>query len=111
MTTMNTVWMHGPPQLVGVGVTVGVAVGVGVMLGVGTAHPVAVHASQQLVRKLTHAVPPRRALQCAASGRILHRVVPAALVMQHDTAFGRPQVDRRAQRCTCVRQRAGNCKF
>jgi hypothetical protein len=42
---MNTVWMggHGPVQLVGIGVTVGVAVG-----GGGAAHPLAVHASQQL---------------------------------------------------------------
>ena len=62
----------------------------------GGAHPVAVHASQQLGTSLAHAVPPRDGLQAVASDLTLHLVVPLALVRQHVTKPGLPHVERDA---------------
>jgi len=95
---------HGPPQLVGVGDGVGVIVGV----GVGT-HPLALQASQQLGKAPAHAAPPGGALQWVASRLILHLVAPSAVVTQHETAPGLPQIDFAAQLCTRPVQRGFSC--
>ena len=57
------------------------------------AHPVAVQASQQLACVLTQALPPFGALHAEVWLLVLHLVVPFALVRQHVTADGLPQVD------------------
>jgi hypothetical protein len=57
------------------------------------AQPVVVHASQQLRRPPTHARPPFGALHALALVFTEHLVVPFALVLQHVTLLGLPQVD------------------
>jgi hypothetical protein len=70
--------------------------------------PVASQASQQLATSPTHALPPRGARHVAALGLMLHLALPFAVVRQHVTAPGRPQVDFAAQRSTLEAQLAGS---
>jgi hypothetical protein len=55
-----------------------------------------VHASQQLAKVLTHAEPFFGALHLSALDFVEHFVTPLALVRQHVTNPGFPQVDRAA---------------
>jgi len=64
-------------------------------------HPLALHASQQLVKLPAH--PP--ALRQRSALRRTAQRGPRAVVRQHVTAPGRPHVVRRAQRMTTRRQR------
>src|SRR5262249_57432073 len=68
------------------------------------AHPVAVHASQQLGALPAHAVPPLGGLQCSASLFTRHVVTPALVVPQQVTNPGFPQVDLAAHLRTAPRQ-------
>jgi len=93
---------NGPAALqssggVDVGVAVAVALGVGVS---GGAQPEAVQASQQLVNCPTQAVPPRGATHLVASRLGRQLVLPAAVIRQHVTKPGLPQMERAAQRLT-----------
>ena len=72
------------------------------------AQPVAVHASQQLRKVPKHARPPLGALHLLALDFTVHFVVPFALVAQHVTLPGFPQVDLAAQRTTARLHAAGN---
>src|SRR5262245_62498760 len=66
----------------------------------GGAQPLPEQASQQLCAAPMQAVPSRGGRQALASRAILHRVRPPALVRQHDTAPGRPQIEFAAHRTT-----------
>jgi hypothetical protein len=59
-------------------------------------HPEAVHASQQLANSPTHAVPPCGGTHDAALFFVVHFVFPVAVVRQHVTNPGFPQVERAA---------------
>jgi hypothetical protein len=69
------------------------------------AQPPVVHASQQLVKLVSQAVPPRGGLQRPAP-TIRQRVPPAAVVRQQVVVPARPQVERDAQRMTEARHAA-----
>src|SRR5262249_7736634 len=66
--------------------------------------PLPAQASQQLCAAPMHAVPSRGGRQAFAARAILHRVRPLALVRQHDTAPGRPQIEFAAHRTTTFTQ-------
>ena len=70
--------------------------GIVVLVVGGAAQPVAVHASQQLVKapSPTHELPPPGSVQCSLSRFVLHFVLPDALVRQQATNPGLPQVER-----------------
>jgi len=97
-----------------VGATVGVGVGVGVPVAVGVgdgppAHPVSVHASQQLANRPTHADPPLGARQRSACCFSVQRVLPWRLVTQQVTdPAGLLHVEREAQRVTLLLQLFGS---
>ena len=70
-----------------------VVVALGVEVVVTPAQPPAVQLSQQLGTVPTHAEPPLGALHRAALGFSEHLVAPIAVVRQHVTTPGAPQVD------------------
>src|SRR5262245_594315 len=70
----------------------------------GGAQPLPAQASQQLRAAPMQAVPSGGGRQALASRAILHRVRPLALVRQHDTAPGRPQIEFAAHRTTTFAQ-------
>jgi hypothetical protein len=87
----------GVAVMVGVGVSDGVCVIVGVSVGTGVGvgtQPVAVQASQQLVKPVVQLWPPLGARHFAGLDFTLHLVFPRAVVRQQVTQpAGRPQVD------------------
>ncbi len=89
-----------------------VSVGVLVMVGVAVsvydgAQPPAPQASQQLVKTPVQTEPPDGARHLLASGLTPQLVLPLAVVRQHVTAPGRPQVEREAQRLAADAHSAG----
>lgn len=70
----------------------------------GDAHPLVVHASQQLACTPTHAEPPLGALQALAALLVLQVVFPLAFVRQQVTKSGLPQVERAAHLTTAPLQ-------
>jgi hypothetical protein len=68
------------------------------------AQPLAVQASQQLAKLPTHADPPFGALHLSALDLVEHFVTPFALVRQHVTNPGLPQVDLAAHLTTAPLQ-------
>jgi len=89
-------------------VLVVVVLDAGSVVVVPAAHPLAVHASQQLGTTPTQAWPPAGEWQDAADRLMLQRVSPRAFVRQQVTDAGRRQVDRAAHRTTLPRQFRGN---
>src|SRR5882724_995186 len=89
-----------------------VVVGPGVVLVVvvvaGAGHVAPPHASQQLARSPTQAVPPLGGLHAAALLLMLHVWTPRAFVRQQVAKPGRPQVDCAAHRLTFPLQAVGS---
>ena len=72
------------------------------------AQPLVVHASQQLEKIPTHALPPAGGVHLAAPGLVLHLVTPLALVRQQVTKPAFPHVDLAAHFFTAPLQLFGS---
>ena len=75
---------------------------------VGSGHVAPPHASQQLGRSPTQAIPPRGGRHAAGLALMLHCCTPSAFVRQQVANPGRPHVDWAAQRLTLPRQAFGS---